>query len=48
MLLWLRGGGGVKRGPGIKPNIYVYDNPDDPGTKALTVAERTVAGEVKG
>jgi carboxyl-terminal processing protease len=41
------GGGGVRRGQGIKPNIYVYDNPDDPGSKALKVAEKTVAGEVK-
>jgi carboxyl-terminal processing protease len=41
------GGGGVKRGPGIKPNVYVYDNPNDPGSKALKVAEQTVASEVK-
>ena len=41
------GGGGVKRGKGIKPNIYVYDNPNDPGSQALKVAEQTVAGEVR-
>lgn len=41
------GGGGVKRGQGIKPNVYVYDNPNDPGSHALKVAEQTVAGEIK-
>ncbi|HEX3805078.1 MAG TPA: S41 family peptidase [Solirubrobacteraceae bacterium] len=41
------GGGGVKEGKGIKPNVYVYDNPDMPGTHALKVAEQTVAGEIK-
>jgi carboxyl-terminal processing protease len=37
------GGGGVKRGHGITPNIYVH--PDASGTNALKVAERTVASE---
>jgi carboxyl-terminal processing protease len=41
------GAGGVKEGKGITPNVYVYDNPDDPGTHALRVAERTVAAEIK-
>jgi carboxyl-terminal processing protease len=41
------GGGGVRRGQGIAPNVYVYDNPTDPGSKALRVAEQTVAHEVK-
>ena len=41
------GGGGVKQGRGIKPDVYVYDNPDNPGNRALRVAERTVAGEIK-
>lgn len=41
------GDGGVKEGKGITPNVYVYDNPDDPGTHALTVAERTVAAEIR-
>ncbi len=40
------GGGGVKEGRGIKPNIYVYDNPIAPGTHALKVAEQTVAAEI--
>jgi carboxyl-terminal processing protease len=39
--------GGVKEGKGIKPNVYVYDNPDDPGAQALKVAEKTVAAEIK-
>ncbi len=41
------GGGGVKEGKGIKPNVYVYDNPNAPGSHALKVAEQTVAGEIK-
>jgi len=41
------GGGGVREGGGITPNIHVADNPDDPGTHALRVAERTVAAEIK-
>lgn len=40
------GGGGVKEGRGIKPNVYVYDNPNAPGTHALKVAEQTVAAEI--
>lgn len=40
------GGGGVKEGKGITPNVYVYDNPNAPGKRALTVAERTVAAEI--
>ena len=40
------GGGGVKEGRGIKPDIYVYDNPNAPGTHALKVAEQTVAAEI--
>jgi carboxyl-terminal processing protease len=40
------GGGGVKEGRGIKPNVYVYDNPNAPGTRALKVAEQTVAAEI--
>jgi carboxyl-terminal processing protease len=39
--------GGVKEGRGIKPNVYVYDNPDDPSAHALKVAEATVAAEIK-
>ena len=37
------GGGGVKRGHGIIPNIYVPNSAN--GTNALKVAERTVAAE---
>jgi carboxyl-terminal processing protease len=40
------GGGGVKEGRGIKPNVYVYDNPNAPGTHALKIAEQTVAAEI--
>jgi carboxyl-terminal processing protease len=41
------GGGGVKRGRGVTPNIYVAQHPKDGGTSALKVAERTVAHEVR-
>lgn len=41
------GGGGVKEGKGIAPNVYVYDNPNAPGARALRVAERTVAQEIR-
>ncbi|WP_249009500.1 S41 family peptidase [Conexibacter sp. DBS9H8] len=34
------------RGPGIKPNVYVYDNPDNPGPAALKKAESVLAGEL--
>ncbi len=40
------GAGGIKEGKGIAPNVYVYDNPNAPGTRALKVAERTVGAEV--
>ncbi len=41
------GAGGVKEGKGIAPNVYVYDNPNDPSTRALKVAESTVAAEIR-
>ncbi|MGH2843660.1 MAG: S41 family peptidase [Solirubrobacteraceae bacterium] len=41
------GAGGVKEGKGINPNIYVYDNPKNPGKQALRVAEQTLAGELR-
>jgi carboxyl-terminal processing protease len=41
------GGGGVKQGAGVTPNIYVYDNPKAPGSKVVKVAEQVVAGEVQ-
>ena len=38
------GGGGVKEGKGITPNVYV--NPNAKGPNPLTVAEQTVAAEI--
>jgi carboxyl-terminal processing protease len=40
-------GKSVGEGAGITPNVYVYDNPNDPGNKALEVGERVVAAEVR-
>jgi carboxyl-terminal processing protease len=40
------GGGGVREGRGIPPDIYAASNPRARGDHALTVAERTVAAEV--
>ncbi|HET9073024.1 MAG TPA: S41 family peptidase [Solirubrobacteraceae bacterium] len=46
------GGAGVAqgrdlaRGPGITPNVYVYDNPNAPGPAALHRAEDVLAGEL--
>jgi carboxyl-terminal processing protease len=39
------GGGGVKEGLGLKPNVYALDNPHTAPDEALTVAERMVAAE---
>jgi carboxyl-terminal processing protease len=41
------GGGGVKQGRGIQPNVYATDNPTARTDHALTVAERTVAAQVR-
>jgi len=41
------GGGGVKEGAGIKPDIYASTSPGAKTDTALTVAERTVAAEVQ-
>jgi carboxyl-terminal processing protease len=41
------GGGGVKQGAGITPNVYAADNPRSLTDHALTVAERTVAAEIQ-
>jgi carboxyl-terminal processing protease len=41
-------GHSVTRGPGIKPNVYVDDNPADPGLRAIEVGERVLAGELHG
>jgi carboxyl-terminal processing protease len=40
------GGGGVKEGAGIKPDIYASTNPGAKTDTALTVAEQTVAARV--
>jgi carboxyl-terminal processing protease len=40
------GGGGVRRGGGIKPNIYAFTKSTAKTDTALTVAERTVAAEL--
>ncbi len=36
----------LTRGPGIKPNYYVADNPSAPGPAALRKAESVLAGEL--
>jgi len=42
------GGGGVKEGAGVSPNVYAVDkNPGTATDGALVVAERTVASEVR-
>lgn len=41
------GGGGVKEGAGVTPNVYALDNPRTPQDEALIVAERTLAAEVR-
>jgi carboxyl-terminal processing protease len=41
------GGGGVRRGKGITPNVYAVSAPRARVDTALQVAERTVAAEVK-
>ena len=41
------GGGGVREGAGIRPNVNVADNPHSRTDEALAVAERTLAGEVR-
>jgi carboxyl-terminal processing protease len=40
-------GRSVARGPGIKPNVYVADNPANPGLKAIEVGERVLSAELK-
>jgi carboxyl-terminal processing protease len=39
------GGGGVREGAGIKPNVYALDNPHTQRDEALNVAEKTVSAE---
>jgi carboxyl-terminal processing protease len=41
------GGGGVRRGGGIKPNTYAIDNPHTRVDEALQTAERTVVGKLR-
>jgi carboxyl-terminal processing protease len=42
------GGGGVREGSGIQPNVYAIDNPHTTRVdEALQVAERTVAAELR-
>jgi carboxyl-terminal processing protease len=40
------GGGGVREGAGITPNVYASSNPHAAADSALQTAERKVAGEV--
>jgi carboxyl-terminal processing protease len=39
------GGGGVKEGAGIRPDLYALDNPHTARDEALAVAEKTVAAK---
>jgi carboxyl-terminal processing protease len=41
------GGGGVREGAGITPNVYAVDNPHTAPDEALQVAERVVAAQVR-
>jgi carboxyl-terminal processing protease len=41
------GGGGVREGRGIQPNVFVPDNPAHPGAHALHVGERVLASEIR-
>jgi carboxyl-terminal processing protease len=41
------GGGGVRQGAGVKPNVYAYTSPRARGDTALQRAERTLVGPSK-
>jgi carboxyl-terminal processing protease len=41
------GGGGVRRGAGINPNVYAYTKLQSHTDSALTAAEKTVAAELR-
>jgi carboxyl-terminal processing protease len=41
------GGGGVREGGGIKPNVYASSSPDARTDIALSVAERTLAARIR-
>src|SRR5947209_7588773 len=40
------GGGGVRRGVGIRPNVYALDNAHTRSDEALQIVERTVVGKL--
>ena len=40
------GGGGVREGKGIKPNVYAATNPSASGDHALKGAEQTVTAHL--
>jgi carboxyl-terminal processing protease len=40
-------GKSVAEGAGIAPNVYVYDDPADPGGRALRAAERVLAAKLR-
>ncbi|MGZ4173560.1 MAG: S41 family peptidase [Solirubrobacteraceae bacterium] len=41
------GGGGVREGAGIKPDVYALDNPHTQADEALNVALRAVDGQIR-
>jgi len=41
------GGGGVREGAGVSPNVYAADNPAAAHDRALKVAERVVSTELR-
>jgi carboxyl-terminal processing protease len=41
------GGGGVRRGAGVRPNVYAFTGPRSHTDSALTEAEKTVAAELR-
>lgn len=41
------GGGGVREGNGVQPDVYATDNPRSRSDVALTVAERTLAAKIR-
>jgi len=41
------GGGGVKRGAGVTPNVYAAENPDSSADHQLGVALKTLAAEAR-
>ena len=41
------GGGGVREGRGIEPNVFVRDNPAHPGVRTLQTGERVLASKIR-